>query len=126
MKKSFVLIAAIASTALAVTAVPALGGGQPDEKVKVATTIIVHEGSGGFFGRVESNQDACVKQRTVRVRKGRNNDRVEGLSGPDLTNNKGKWRVIVDRARGNHRVVVKKQTHGNYVCERAERHIIAQ
>jgi hypothetical protein len=60
-----------------------------------------------FHGRVKSSEHTCEVQRKVKmfsvsVRPGR-----DRLVGTDRSNRHGKWRVVVEMARGQHRFYAK-------------------
>ena len=115
-------LAALASTALAVTAAPAFAGGQPGQTVTIDSTIILRQHFPAFHGRVKADNDACIEQRTVKLFKlRRRGDRK--LLGTTTTDNAGKWQVNVEPLKsGAYFAVVKKETQGTagtiYVCAR--------
>jgi hypothetical protein len=80
------------------------------------------DNSPAFHGRPKAKNDACVRQRKVKMFKKRK-DGGKRLLGTDVTSKKGKWKVIVNPLKnGDYYAVAKKKKEGTagtiYVCEK--------
>jgi hypothetical protein len=121
LKVERLAIAALASIGLAATAAPALGDAQRGITVEVNSRITMVPNSPAFHGRVKARKHACVEDRTVKLFKRRHDNKR--LLGIDETNDRGRWKEIVNPLRpGRYFAVVTRETVGAadaiYVCER--------
>jgi len=115
-KLARVVVVALAAFGLAVTAAPAT------RTVEINSRIIMRTSFPAFHGKVTSTNHACVQDRLVRLFKERR-DGGHRLLGKTHTDNRGKWKLIVDPlSSGVYRAAVKRRAEGTagtiLVCRR--------
>jgi hypothetical protein len=101
---------------IAIASIPAFA----TQVVKHDSKVTVSEKAPAFHGRVKSSAHPCVQQRKVKLFRAHRH-RPDTLLGTDQTNNRGKWRVIVNPLRsGAYYAKVKRSSEGTagtiHVC----------
>ena len=113
-------VAALATTALAVAASPALGGDGQKVKLKSEITMQVLGPEPIFFGgRVKADKAACKRDRKVKLfsQKPGEDRRLENTK---TTRGSGHWAARADSHRGplHYFAVVTREKQRGYICLR--------
>ena len=111
------LIVGAAIATAAVAAIPALA----TNVVKIDSKVTISHRAPAFHGKVKSDNSGCESNRKVKVF--RRHHGPDELLGHDRTDNRGKWKVVVDPlSSGAYYARVKRRAEGTagtiYVCKR--------
>lgn len=102
----------------------AIAGGQPGQTVEIESQVKLRDSAPAFHGKVTSDNENCVEDRTVKMFK-RKRSGDKKLLGKTHAANSGKWTVPFDKlSSGSYFAVAPDVTQGTagtiYDCLRAK------